>query len=354
MVQLIVVGCMVLCAFLVERSSFRVNCFSGRGRPQVHLQEQVLMLLHFVAHRGKYGLLADKFGFTRSCYFACVEEMISIITEDLLQRNIFWPNSERQKEMSDYYEQRFGFPGVIGAVDGTHITISKPPGLQFSEDYFSVRKKMYTMLLQVGQCVCVKNSGPPQSPQAVHTIMRICFTLQLTVMDDLTISSINVGHPGRAHDAHVFRLSHLWVPNGGRVEHLVCSPQYHLLGDGAYPTKSYLIKPFRDDGSLTRRQRNFNRVHSSIRSVVERGIGRLKGRFRCLQFLDVKMPEKAKRIIATCCVLHNFAIRNKDVTEDEAQDDNDGRDVLDDVDAEFGLDEEGIDKRQAIMLALPL
>ncbi len=115
----------------------------------MHLQDQILMLLHFVAHKGKYGLLSNKFGITRSCYFNCVEEMSQIVTGDLLRRHIFWPCSERQKEISDYYMQRFGFPGVIGSVDGTHISISKPPGEQFSEDYFSVRKKMYTMLLQV-------------------------------------------------------------------------------------------------------------------------------------------------------------------------------------------------------------
>ncbi len=174
------------------------------------------------------------------------------------------------------------------------------------------------------------------------------------MLEDLTISSIDVGHPGRAHDAHVFRMSSLWVPNGGQVEHIMCSPQFHLLGDRAYPTKCYLLKPFHDDGSLTRRQCTFNRVHSSIRSVVERGIRRLKGRFRCLHFLDVKTPEKAKLIIAACCVLHNFAIRKNDVINDEAEDDNDGRDMRKDVDAEFGLDDEGIDKRQAIMLSLPL
>ncbi len=172
-------------------------------------------------------------------------------------------------------------------------------------------------------------------------------------MDDLTISSIDVGHPGKAHDVHVFRLSDLWVPNRGHVDHIVSSPTYHLLGDGVYPTKSYLLKPFRDDGSLTRRQHTFNRVHSSIRSVVQRGIGRLKGRFQSLQFLDVKSPEKAKKIIVTCCVLHNFAIRMKDVIEEEAQDDNDGREVPEDIDIKFGLDDEGIDKRQAIILSLP-
>ena len=132
----------------------------------MHLQDQILMLLHFVAHKGKYSLLSNKFGLTRSCYFNCVEEMTQIITGELLRRHIYWPCSECQKEISDYYMQRFAFPGVIGSVDGTHITISKPPGEQFSEDYFSVCKSMYTMLLQVqiqkfwtlSGCV---NSPPP-------------------------------------------------------------------------------------------------------------------------------------------------------------------------------------------------
>ncbi len=67
----------------------KVLFHTGRGRPRVHLQEQVLMLLHFVAHHGKYGLLADKFGITHSCYFACIEEMFGIVSADLLKKHIF-------------------------------------------------------------------------------------------------------------------------------------------------------------------------------------------------------------------------------------------------------------------------
>ncbi len=68
----------------------------------------------------------------------------------------------------------------------------------------------------------------------------------------------------------------------------------------------------------------------------------------------MRSTNKAKRIIATCCVLHNFAICKKDVTDDEEHDDNDGCEVPDDVDTEYGLDDKGVDKRQTIMLALPM
>ncbi len=98
----------------------------------------------------------------------------------------------------------------------------------------------------------------------------------------------------------------------------------------------------------------FNRAHASCHSSVERGIGRLKGRFRCLHFLDVCSPNKAKRIIATCCVLHNFAIKHGDILEDEDNEDNDGRgdDNVTDVDVLYGVDNAGIDKRQSIMRSL--
>ncbi len=180
------------------------------------------------------------------------------------------------------------------------------------------------------------------------------FCFQLTVLEDLSISSFDVGHPGKAHDAHVFKTSDLWVPSGGRVDRLVAKPEYHLLGDGAYPTKSYLLKPFRDDGSLTPSQLRFNRAYASCRSTIEHGIGQLKGRFCCLHFLDVRTPAKAKRIIATCCALHNFAIKHRDILEEEENDDNDGRGVenITDVDAVYGVDDAGIDKRQAIMRLL--
>ncbi len=139
---------------------------AGRGRSAVHLQDQVLMLLHFVVHRGKYGLLSDRFGLTRSCYHRCVDKLLDIVVHDALYKFISWPDAYRQKESADFFQAKCGFPGVIGSIDGTHIMMSRPPGEFFPEDYFSVRKKIYTMLLQVCSCQLseiFKFTDPPSS-----------------------------------------------------------------------------------------------------------------------------------------------------------------------------------------------
>ena len=44
-----------------------------------------------------------------------------------------------------------------------------------------------------------------------------------------------------------------------------------IIRDGAYPLSNWLLKPFPDNGALTREQTKFNRTLSSARSIVERG-----------------------------------------------------------------------------------
>ena len=135
----------------------------------MHLQDQVLMMLHFLAHQGKYGLLSDRFGLTRSCYHRCVDDLLNIVVQQL-QKFISWPDAHRHKETADYFHNKFAFPGVIGSIDGTHITVARPPGEFFLEDYFSVRKKIYTMLLQV--CHETKFWTPPEATGVFCTCVR--------------------------------------------------------------------------------------------------------------------------------------------------------------------------------------
>jgi len=74
----------------------------------------------------------------------------------------------------------------------------------------------------------------------------------------------------------------------------------------------WLITPYRDNGHLTRQQKRFNRVLSSLRQKVERAIGLLKGRWRKLLYLDHLDLRLAVHLIISACVLHNFCIIHDD------------------------------------------
>ncbi|KAL6486137.1 hypothetical protein MHYP_G00055290 [Metynnis hypsauchen] len=62
----------------------------------------------------------------------------------------------------------------------------------------------------------------------------------------------------------------------------------------------------------TDRERRYNSLRSRTRSVVERAIGQLKSRWRCLNRnggMLLYRPEKVCRIVRACGVLHNVAHR---------------------------------------------
>lgn len=123
------------------------------------------------------------------------------------------------------------------------------------------------------------------------------------------------GEVGSSHDARVLRKSELWQILTNNEE--VSFPNdCHLIGDKAYPCIPRLITPYRDNGHLTRPQRQFNYKLSSVRSVIERAFGLLKRRFRILKYLDILCLDWAPKYIIACCVLHNICIDNNDFEPD--------------------------------------
>ena len=172
---------------------------------------------------------------------------------------------------------------------------------------------------------------------------------QITAVQDLRFTSVDVGHPGKDHDSRVFHASDLWFESGECVESLLVSAEYHLVGDATYPMKSYLLKPYRDTGMLTQGQRSFNHRLSCVRVVSERAIGRWKGRFKRLKFIDCRSPVKARIVIAASAMLHNFCTLKSDVMEDEEVEDNEPTvgDILR-AEMQFGVDAMGTHKRAII------
>ena len=99
-----------------------------------------------------------------------------------------------------------------------------------------------------------------------------------------------------------------------------------LIGDGAYPANTWLLKPFPNNLNLSQEHDKFSRLLSSVKVAVERAFGILKARWKCLlNGLDHNI-ENIPDVIISCCVLHNMCqmkgdsyIDNDDVLEHTLQ-----------------------------------
>ncbi|XP_065064659.1 uncharacterized protein LOC135690898 [Rhopilema esculentum] len=135
---------------------------------------------------------------------------------------------------------------------------------------------------------------------------------------------VSSGFPGSIHDARVLRTSsiHHTAQRGAilnrplaNIENQPVKP--FIIGDGTYPLSSWLLKPYPDNGALTRSQTKYNKTLSSARSVMERAFGILKARWRCLIKRLDNRTSNVVEVIITCCVLLNICEENGDEMEDE-------------------------------------
>lgn len=89
------------------------------------------------------------------------------------------------------------------------------------------------------------------------------------------------GWPGRSHDARIFRCSTIGQTIINNPSSILPNSSY-ILGDGAYPLTEGLMTPYKDNGNLSLRQKNFNFKLSSSRVLIEQAFGKLICRFRKL------------------------------------------------------------------------
>ena len=174
------------------------------------------------------------------------------------------------------------FPGVVGAIDCSHIRI-KNPGGEDSQRYIN-RKGWHSL-----NCQYVGNAN-------------------------LKITNIVARWHGSVHDSRIFHESQL-KQKFERNEY-----KGILLGDSGYPCLSYLMTPVLHP--TTAPQRAYNESQIQTRNTIERLFGVLKRRFPCLHFgLRVHLQTSMSVIVATA-VLHNIA---RDLQEQDF-DDNDNED----------------------------
>ncbi|KAL0830132.1 hypothetical protein ABMA28_003589 [Loxostege sticticalis] len=204
-------------------------------------------------------------------------------------------NNEYFRRKYTVFYQKFGMPGVVGCIDGTHIAIVKPA--EFEERFFN-RKRYHSLNAQiVSTCLTPLLYFFLDTKVVWKRSLSANINMFFLVCDsDLNILSIDASHGGADHESFVWN------------HHPLKLKEESVSGDSGYPLRSTLLTPIIETEPDSP-QRYYTELHCRVRNTVERCTGVLKSRWRCL-LVDRKLhyhPTTAGFITNACVVLHNIA-----------------------------------------------
>lgn len=200
------------------------------------------------------------------------------------------PATEEEWEgVSNMFEQLWNFPHCLGAIDGKHVEIIKPP--RSGSYYYNYKHTFSVVLLALVNAQC-------------EFIM------------------VNVGTNGRVSDGGVFanttfsnklKNNTLRIPEPSPLPGTNDPVPYVFVADDAFPLQENLMKPY-GHPDLNKEQQTYNYRVSRARCVVERTFGIMACRFRILLTTINLSPRKVCKIVLACCYLHNY-LRQREVAE---------------------------------------
>ena len=274
----------------LERPTMRSHALS--------VTSQIFTALQFYATGTFQRVDGDLHGVSQSSVSRIVEAVSTAMS--LRAANLIkFPTSaaEQRQIIADFYKLA-DFPSVLGCIDGTQVPILAP---RENEHVYVCRKGYHSLNVQV---VC-----------------------------DAKLRFLNIvaKWPGSSHDSFMWRNSNLY----NYLESRPPADHGWLLGDSGYPLSEFLLTPVMNPTSAA--EQRYNRSHIRTRNTVERSIGLLKTRFRCLHKTGgclLSPPDRCAKIVTACAMLHNICIANSvPAPEIDVPVDDDADDVYAAVDA---------------------
>ena len=195
------------------------------------------------------------------------------------------PSSDAEwLEISKKFEERWNYPHALGAVDGKHVRIQKPKnGGSF---YYNYKHTHSIILMAI--------AGP-----------------------EYECLYADVGSNGRVNDSGIWNKTSLLqgiqdgsfkLPPDDKLSNGEITP-YVFLGDDAFALKTFMMKPFPQQG-LTAEKRIYNYRHSRARRISENLFGILANRWRVFFTIINLDPKYVEDVIFTSLILHNMLIKS--------------------------------------------
>jgi hypothetical protein len=167
---------------------------------------------------------------------------------DTLRHELTWPNGQKLLECQLRFRDPYGMPGLVGAIDGMHIAISKPTSR--AEDYYYFKSGGYS------------------------------FNCQAMVDSQKRFMDLYLGMRGSTNDSRIFRRSSLYhlAQQNTLFDTRFALPRFtlYLVGDSGFPMLPWLLTPHKGRENSGVVEYLFNRKLWRRCCVVENAFGLLK------------------------------------------------------------------------------
>ncbi|XP_066453029.1 uncharacterized protein [Eleutherodactylus coqui] len=234
-------------------------------RDSISAEERLLVTLGFLATGDSYASQHSQFLIGRSTIGGIVRETCDVLWQCLVPLVMAPPSRQDWLDVAEGYMSAAQFPNCIGALDGKHIHVLKPPNS--GSQYFNYRQFFSVVLLAVAD-------------------------------SNYRFLLVDIGAFGSAWDARIFRTSRM----GRRMREQQLSipaPQtlpgssgtaarFVFVADEAFGLSNNVMRPFARRNIDTRRQVFNYRLTRVLLSTIQLA------------------PDNVSAVIRACVVLHNF------------------------------------------------
>ena len=264
---------------------------------------KMLVFLDYVRSNGLQRSVgkANHAGVHQSTVCRIIKQVASAINEHFDQF-VALPDEQERDTISKQFLVMDNCPGVYGCIDGTHITIKRPPsGTIPAPERFYNRKSRYSI-----------------------NMLAVCD-------NTYKIRYFSARYPGSVHDARVFNESAL---KQILLEQFDPRKPRFLLGDEAFPCSNVLLTPINRARADTPAKRRYCRLVRNSRWRVESCFGVLKSRFRVLLSEQRTSLAVTREVVKAVVILFNFSLIycNAGLEEIDLGDGNEQQEILDEFD----------------------
>lgn len=232
--------------------------------------------------------LTHSFRLGRSTVSKMIYQTFKAIWNSLQIVHLPKPSTARLKEVAKEFYEKWQFPNCIGAIDGRHFIVKKP---KRSGSEFRKSKKNLSVVFQAVvdadyKFIAVEEGGRGRGKQSDDGAFQYSKLNEL-----LSSGKYNVPPPACVPGSDVI------LPNV-------------MIGDEAFPLKTFLMRPYPDRG-IDNEKITFNKCLSKARNCVECAFGILTDKWGLLLKPMETNLKHTRLIIKVACLLHNI-VRERD------------------------------------------